>query len=111
MDHHSLTELIHALERLLVVAFAGLSLWFGWRLVCPPRSMNGLSSLRDTWQSMLGRLALGLFAVYFIGFGSFLLVTVFASQQMGSALNGAAQVSIPRTPLTRSAKRYLRGAG
>ncbi|MQX25503.1 hypothetical protein GHJ84_32170 [Sinorhizobium meliloti] len=98
MDHHSLAELIRALERLLVVAFAGLSLWFGWRLVCPPRSMNGPSSLRDTWQSMLGRLALGLFAVYFIVFGSFLLVTVFASQQMGSALNGAAQVSIPKTP-------------
>ncbi len=98
MDYHSLAELIHALERLLVVAFAGLSLWFGWKLVCPLRSMNGLSSLRATWQSMLGCLALGLFAVYFIGFGSFLLVTAFASQQTGGALNGTAQLSIPETP-------------
>lgn len=98
LDHHSLAELVDSLERLLVVTFAGLCLWFGWRLVCPTRSMNGLSSPRITWQSMLGRAALGLFAVYFIGFGSFLLVTVFASQQMRSPRNDAAQVSVPKAP-------------
>lgn len=98
MLDQSLTDLVYSLERLLVVMFAGLCLWFGWRLVCPTRSKNGLSSPRITWQTMVGRVALGLFAVYFIGFGSFLLVTVFASEQMRSARNDAAQVSVPKAP-------------
>lgn len=98
MLDQSLTDLVYSLERLLVVAFAGLCLWFGWRLVCPTRSMNGISSPRITWQTMLGRVALGFFAVYFIGFGSFLLVTVFASQQMRGARNDAAQVSVLDVP-------------
>lgn len=81
MDHHNLAELIHACERLLIVGFAGLSLWFGWRLVCPFRNTNGFSFAGNNWQRLVRGIMSALFAIYFVAFGSFMLAAAFFPHQ------------------------------
>lgn len=86
MDHHNLAELVDALVRLLVVTFSGLSLWLGWRLVCPRHTKNGHSTQHITLRSVPGRIVLVIFAVYLVGFGSYLLVAIFSVQQNGKSI-------------------------
>ncbi|MGO7904930.1 hypothetical protein AB9E09_09695 [Rhizobium leguminosarum] len=96
MDHHNLAELIHACERLLIVGFAGLSMWLGWLLICPLRNTNGFSSAGSNWQRLLRGITPGLFAIYFVAFGSFLLVAAFFPHQVNQLTVGFAAISVEK---------------